>query len=300
MFKKRTSRGSRYSRQQVLALKVRSPRIVFFQCLKIFRNVIRLSLLVGMAVLLGLGVSFGWQKLFVENEEFQLKYIELRNEGGNDPRFLTHSRVEERAGIHPKQKLFALDLAALQEKIVALPEIELAEVTRRLPGTLRIKVKERTPVAWVACRSLGILERDVSEGMLVDEKGYLFRCDSDQLWEFSQNLPTIMVAEAGEEEVTDGEFLKHEGLQAALQLVLLSEKKMSGNERPAWVIVKDEIMLEMKTLGGVLATLSYFDQERQLMRLTQLHQHALTQGRILSKVNLIPQRYLPVEYQTSQ
>jgi hypothetical protein len=91
--------------------------------------------------------------------------------------------------------------------------------------------------------------------------------------------------------------LEHRGLQYALDLILLANESLELTERPVWVVVKDEILLEMKTRGGVVATLSYYDQERQLEQLAKVTSHARRRGREVAQVNLIPRRYIPVQYQ---
>ena len=75
-----------------------------------------------------------------------------------------------------------------------------------------------------------------------------------------------------------------------------ANEKFQGSDRPAQVVVKDEIMLEMKTLNGILATFSYYDQERQINNLVKLVSHADLQGKFLAKVNLIPRRFVPIHY----
>ncbi|GAB5388434.1 MAG: hypothetical protein Alpg2KO_14020 [Alphaproteobacteria bacterium] len=47
----------------------------------------------------------------------------------------------------PGDPLFAADLKAAREALVAIPWVERAEVSRQLPGTIRIALTERTPLA---------------------------------------------------------------------------------------------------------------------------------------------------------
>ena len=54
------------------------------------------------------------------------------------------------AGLREGENIFQADLSAAAERLLALPQIEEAKVTRRLPDTLVIEVRERRPVAWVA------------------------------------------------------------------------------------------------------------------------------------------------------
>ena len=296
MFSRRTSSRTRKSRDRMLHLKVSSPRIVFFDCLKFIARFCKLGVALVIMVGVGIGLGFGWQKLFVENEEFIINDVPLTLKDGGEPRFLTHSRLEEKTTLDLDQTIFAIDTDELRAAIEALPEVKSARVSRRLPDQLKVTIEEREPVAWLACRSLGIPERDREKGFLVDRDGVPFRCDSDKLWEFGEQLPVVLVPQAEDGEIEEGRTLEHNGLRHALKLVMLTSEMLDLTEHPAWVVVKDEIMLEMKTRANTLATLSYYDQKRQVENLGKLADFARGKGRKLAQVNLIPERYVPVHY----
>ena len=254
----------------------------------------------GLALILMVGVGFGlglcWQKLFVENDEFTISDVQIRTLDGEDARFLTRKRIQQRSGLSLDQTIFAIDVEELEVSLQALPEIKSVSISRRLPGILRVEIEERQPVAWLVCRSLGIVEHDRAEGLLVDEDGIPFKCDSEELWLATKKLPAVMVHRASEGEIVEGEAIEHKGLKAALDLVKLTNRKLEGRDLPAWVVVKDEIILEMKTLDGLLTTLSYYDQERQIENLTKALKHARAQQKTLATANLIPRRNIPVHY----
>lgn len=298
MFSRRTSARTRKSRERMLHLKVSSPRIVFFDLVKFLARFTKLGIAILVMVGVGIGLGYGWQKLFVENEDFLVNDIRIKRLDGSDKKYLSLERIVAKGGIdlEKRETIFAIDTDELKELIEGLPEIRSAKVSRRLPGILKIEVDEREPVAWVACRSLGIKELDRELGLLVDETGVAFKCDSKELWEAAKDLPVIMVHQAEAGEIVAGEAIGHEGLDFAFQLVKLANEKLEGVDRPVWVVVKDEIMLEMKTRDGVLATFSYYGQERQMEDFIKLNSHARRQAKDLAKVNLIPRRFIPVHY----
>lgn len=298
MFSRRTSRRTRQSRERMLQVQVSSPRIVFFDLVKFLARFVKLGVVLALMVGLGFALGLGWQKIFVENEEFVIDYVPIDSEGGAEVRFLTQSRLVNKTGLDLGKTIFAVDTRQLEEAIEALPEIKSARVRRRLPGTLKITVTERDPVAWVACRSLKIRERDRESGLLVDRDGVPFRCDSEKLWNYGEQLPVVMVTKAEPGTIVEGKPLEHHGLQRALNLVKLAETMLEVSERPAWVMVEDEILLEMQTRAGIVATLSYYDQERQLETLIKVSSHAEAKRKELQQVNLIPKRLVPVHYQT--
>jgi len=296
MFQRRTSNRTPKSRQRMLSLKVSSPRIVLFDFLKVGAKFLKLGLIVAVMVGVGFGLSLGWQKLFVENEEFTISELSLKTFEGEPPRFLTHARMLEQTGLDPDATIFSLDTDALAAKLESLPELTGAKVSRRLPGTLKVEVQERQPVAWVACRSLGIRERDRDLGLLVDSDGIPFKCSSETLWAFAEKLPVVLVGEMGDEKIVEGKAIEHRGLNYAFELIEIASELLVGIEKPVWVVVKDEITLEMKTLGGTHATLSYYDLNRQLTDFSKLVSHAQARGKELDRVNLIPRRFVPVHY----
>jgi cell division protein FtsQ len=61
----------------------------------------------------------------------------------------TAAQVETAAGIHRGDALMWLDIGRGVSRLDALPYVRAARVTREWPGTVRITVTERTPVAWV-------------------------------------------------------------------------------------------------------------------------------------------------------
>ena len=214
--------------------------------------------------------------------------------GGEETRFLKHDRLCK-TGLDLEKTIFAIDTVDLEEALLSLPEIISAKVNRRLPGTLKIEVAERQPIAWVACRSLGIREFDRNKDFWWISMA-LFRCQFPELWEFAEQLPVVLVPKAEEGSIVEGVAIEHRGLSFALDLVRLANEKLEMTERPASVVVKDEILLEMQTRSGVRATMSYYDQEEQLKRLAKLTSHAQRKGRELAQVNLIPKRLAPLKY----
>ena len=127
MFSRRTSSRTRKSRERMLALKVSSPRIVMFDCLKFCTRFLKLGIAMLVMVGVGFGLSFGWQKLFVENDEFLIGDISLTTMDGEDTRFLTHKRLEDETGLNPAMTIFSVDTDQVRDSLLALPEITEGE-----------------------------------------------------------------------------------------------------------------------------------------------------------------------------
>jgi cell division protein FtsQ len=63
---------------------------------------------------------------------------------------VTAAEVEAAAGIHPGDAMVWIDTGQAVDGVEALPYVKQATVTREWPDTVRIQVRERRPVAWVA------------------------------------------------------------------------------------------------------------------------------------------------------
>ncbi len=65
------------------------------------------------------------------------------------------------AGVNQGDPLLFLDTAAAEQRIEALPWVKAAEVSTELPGTVVVRVRERTPIAWVnAPGGAAVLDRE--------------------------------------------------------------------------------------------------------------------------------------------
>ncbi|WP_156994198.1 cell division protein FtsQ/DivIB [Pseudonocardia acaciae] len=102
----------------------------------------RLAALGGAVVVLVLGVVLGGRALLMHSDRFQVTDIEVFGPAGIDP-----ALVREVSGIKPGVPLLAVDLADVQRRVASIPEVASALATRSWPGTVRLTVAERTPVA---------------------------------------------------------------------------------------------------------------------------------------------------------
>jgi cell division protein FtsQ len=56
--------------------------------------------------------------------------------------------VRSQAAVRLGQPLIRVDTVAIESRVAAMERIDRVEVTRRWPGTIRIEVVERRPIAW--------------------------------------------------------------------------------------------------------------------------------------------------------
>ncbi|NIP98611.1 MAG: FtsQ-type POTRA domain-containing protein, partial [Akkermansiaceae bacterium] len=84
------------------------------------------------------------RSFFIENEEFRLSEVDLETNGE-----FTEEHFSTLTGIDPTASVFAIKLAELRSTLLERPGLVKADLSRRLPGTLRVKVEERLPEAWL-------------------------------------------------------------------------------------------------------------------------------------------------------
>ena len=125
-------------------------------------TVVRGALLTALVVGASVGTAVLARDYVITSPRFALTSVEVSGNGRRTP-----DEIAARAGLEKGTNVFLLDTEAAREKLLADPFIRDATVVRRLPGTVRVQVAERTPAALVA---LGELYLSTEAGELF--KGY--------------------------------------------------------------------------------------------------------------------------------
>ena len=263
-------------------------------------NTMRATKWLVLLVLLGVGVVLGksaMQRVFMDSEEFSLKQVELWQwEGDETPRLLNLKRLSEVTGIDPRASIFSFQLGKIEEDLAALPEVKRVRATRRMPDVLRIRVEEREPIAWVESPLQRLKGRSYKYGMLVDGDGFCFR-PTKAMFEAVNDLPVITTGERRESDFVVGKKAEGREFLRALELVKLSKRYLgeAGWSLPA-IGLKNEYSLLAKTHTGTVVTFGLYEHERQLEDLLLILDHARKTERGVKRVNLIPERNIPVVF----
>ena len=289
MLKRKTSRVRKKRDSRQLHLKVNSPRIFGFTCLRFFGKGVRFVLLIGILMGVGWGAKVGLRKVFIENEEFRLEAIELESDG--------EIRVEDFVrvtGVDPAGSVFSVTLSDVRKKLEEFPGILDVDVSRRLPGTLRVEITERIPVAWLECRGLDILAHDQERGLLVDGEGVVFPCEP--WWvEGAAALPTIVVMKGRSGDFKKGKRMRHWEAERALHLVQLSRRMLEDEDWSLAVVgVESDYSLKTVTTKGTVVTFGMYEHKRQLGDLLALERYSRETGQPIERINLIPERNIPL------
>ncbi len=110
-----------------------------------------------IGLLLWYGIGFFGRSMFSENDQFAITEYDIRCESES---VLTEARVRSYMELGTNANLFAIDITEVRKKLEDNPSISSAEVRRRFPGTLVVRVWERVPVAWIYKRRALAMDED--------------------------------------------------------------------------------------------------------------------------------------------
>jgi len=289
--KRKTTKLRRHSRQSVLHVRVLSPRIAWFEFLKVTGRITKLACVLAVLVAIGWGVWRGVRHAFYQNPDFRLQVIDL-----NPNPVIDEIGVTEVGGIDLTKdpSLFDLDVTELGEKLRQLPEIADAHVERHLPGTLMVRVIARTPKAWISCPDAGFSKTRRAGGMLVDHQGFAYHCPKLQA-AAAAALPVIELSVDEEHPILSGSKIRQPQIGHCFRL--LDSARRADPEATQWiesVRQVNEWSLLLVTREGTSATFSLGDHERQIDSLRAALDHAGEKGYLISTINLIPKYNIPI------
>jgi len=269
---------------------------MFFQFLKAARGMMK-SIIVILVLIVG--GWFGYQAIddhFVRNDEFALEHLEITDFEGGKTQVLPRERIVEITGIDEDGTIFAADLDDVRSTLLDRPEIIDATVTRRMPDTIEIKVKERVPVAWLSCRELGLAGRNPYRGVLLDEDGMSFRCEKG-FWNVAKDLPVIEFTtnESDSKYAFQlGKKIQHERAERALSFVkLMSKLKTDDSWKMDRVKVVNFYKLQVTCTDQVEGTFGMHDHTRQIKQFFMAREHAKSINKELAWIDLIPKKNAP-------
>jgi len=115
-----------------------------------------------VALLAVVGAWTAWQKVFA-SDRLRVGRLEVRGS-----HFLSEGEVRELVGTAVGESILALDIEALKARLRASPWVADATVTRALPDTVRVEIRERVPLALAELDRLYLMDED---GGLIDIYG---------------------------------------------------------------------------------------------------------------------------------
>jgi cell division protein FtsQ len=234
---------------------------------------------------IGYGGREALRRFFWQNPDYNLVEVAIHTDGS-----LTRDQIIAATDIHEGKNIFAINLSAARKGLMALPQVERAEIERILPNKLSIDIAERKPVAWVTGKDDDNPSADPG-AFLIDRDGVLLRVKS-QVPEY-YHLPVICGMDV--ENYEEGEAVDLPEVRAALELIRLTGENPARYQVRSIDVSKGYCMIVTdERHAKIMFPLE--DIAAQLDRLQVLYANIDNSRQEIQTVNLLVQRNVPVTF----
>jgi cell division septal protein FtsQ len=241
--------------------------------------------------------EFALNRLVYENKSFAIQKVDVETDGVISP-----DQLRRWSSVAPGENLLALDLARVKRDLELEPMIQSVSVERLLPGTLRIRVTERVPMAQVNVprpRTQG----DGIELMVfqIDSDGYVMlpldpRQRAIPLHQADDQLPVVSGMNLSE--LQPGRRLESSQMKAALDLIAAFQSSpVAGLEDLKRIDVSSPEVLGVTTGQGSQVTFGLEDFDRQLLRWQRVRQECMRFNRNIATLDLAVRENTPLRMQ---
>lgn len=294
-WRKRKTANRRLGRVQVLDVKLRSSKVRAARARRVIIGLgVCFGTVFGLYALWCLG-EFALDKLVYENRAFAIQRIDVQTDG-----VISEDQLRRWSGVRAGQNLLALDLARVKRDLEMVPMIESVSLERILPGTLRLRVSEREPIAQVNVpvpRPGGGL--DVKTYQL-DANGYVMlpldpRQRAVPATEGDYALPLILGLNAAD--LQPGRKLESAQLQAALKWIdAFASSPMANLVDLKKIDVLSPEILIVTTGQGSEITFGLQDFDRQLLRWQRVQEECERLNKTIATLNLAVTDNTPLRF----
>jgi cell division protein FtsQ len=235
------------------------------------------------------GIVYGGRealrRFFWQNPDYNLAEISFHSDGP-----LTRDQALEASDLREGVNIFTVNLSAARKGLMALPQVERADLERILPNKISIDVAERKPVAWVTGKEDADPSADPG-AYLIDHNGILMRMKT-QVRDY-YHLPVICGLAV--ENYEEGDTVDLPEVRAALQLIhLVGENPARYQVRS--IDVSKGYCLVVTDERHAAITFPLDNLEVELNRLGLLYASVDADKREIQTVNLLVQRNVPVTF----
>jgi cell division septal protein FtsQ len=228
------------------------------------------------------------------NPAFAIQRVEVRTDGVIAP-----AVIRRWAMVRPGQNLLSLDLMRVKRDLEMYSPIGEVCVERVLPGTLRISVTERQPVAQAFSleprRGGGFnsVPRDFDEtGVVMQPLDPAWRLTPAPTNEFLTTLTGVPP-----KDLNPGHQAESPQVLAALRLLAdLDRSPMAGMVELQSINVASPEILEAVTSQGARITFSLDRFDVQLRRWRDIYNHGQEEGKAIATLDLSISNHLPVRW----
>ncbi len=281
-------------RVHVLDVKLRSSQV---RAARARRVIITLGICFGTV----LGLYAAWclgaftlNKLVYENKSFAITRIDVQTDGVIAP-----DQLQRWSGVRLGQNLLALRLEDVKRDLELQAVIDSVSVERILPGTLRLRITEREPIAQVVIPVQKQGGGFDTKTFQIDENGYVMtpldpRQRAVPPTQSDDQLPQILGIRG---ELQPGRKLDSAPVQAALKWIDAFESSAMANivDLKKIDVVSPEVLI-VTTGQGSEVTFSLNNYEQQLLRWQKIHEECARSNRTIATLNLAVTDYTPLRF----
>ncbi|HVY70736.1 MAG TPA: FtsQ-type POTRA domain-containing protein [Verrucomicrobiae bacterium] len=296
MFFRRRRQNRMHERETILDVKLRTDQ-ARAQKMRAVTQIATVVIGLPLGILaVWLTSSWAYDQLVSHNSAFAIRKIEAQTDGVIAP-----EQLQKWASVRVGDNLLGLDLTRIKRDLEMVPIVEQAMVERVLPDTLRLRIREREPVAQIP-----MLRRNPANGAIgmtrffVDDSGRVMMPPEPGFTgsgtnPFNESLPVL--SGLNSTEVRPGEELKSSKARVALDL--LDEFEISDMVSAADFLnidLGEPEVIQVTTGQGGKITFGERDLKGQLRRWRTIHDYGLQSGKAIASLDLSVTNNLPVRW----
>ena len=234
-------------------------------------------------------------KFVYDNSEFAIQRVDVQTDGVIAP-----DQLRRWSGVKPGDNLMALDLGSVKRNLDLVSTIGSVSVERVLPGTLRIRVMERQPVAQVDIPHAGPAGGIVVTVYQLDADGYVMQPLDPRLCviplaQVRDQLPVI--AGLNVYQLQPGQRVESPQALAALQLIGDFDRSvMAGLVNLRRLDVASPGVIVATTGQGGQITFGLDNLDQQLQRWREIYDLGQRMNKAIAALNLAVSNNVPVRW----
>ncbi len=272
-------------RRIILPSDVFSFRILWNTFLKKTRNILLYSFVTCLLIVLSWGVIHSGKALFIRGDRFGLNEVVITPPPSADS-FFNNNTFTDFAGLSYGESIFTLNPEEIEAKLLTRPEIDYASVTRRLPGSIAISLREKTPIAKFNLKG---------QTYLVSSENTYFPASLAPPSLLSK-LPLVKPLHENQLSIPKKQtYLKNIGLLRASKFI----QEWNHQEVPEFISsikVQDHHSILVKTSSGAKLTFGYYEHARQIRDYRSIIAFCKSSHYKIKVANLLPFKNIPITF----
>ena len=285
---RRVSTTRQRRQQHLLDVTVRARRASHHRNRRILVVLSKVALVIALIAGAYFGVRTGLSRFFFDNPDYRLSTIGVQTDGT-----LQRDQILKAADLGEGLNIFSVNLSQIRDRLQQLPQVDEAQVERKMPNEIDIAITERKPIAWITSEK-AIADPFVSEAaFLVDARGILMK-EKKLLPEY---LALPLITGCTSESLVPGETVSSFEAKTALELLRLTTTSFMQTRFQIREVDVSKGYCLLVTDKNHTRVLFGFDQlDEQMQRLEQFLVYSDDTQRPIATVNLLVTRNIPVTF----